>query len=123
MRSENRRKMIKTKLDSHIEELVRQDAFSGTVLAAKDGEPFLRQANGFAHHGYQIANEIDTKYNIGSCTKMFTALAIVQLMQKGKIDFNEPVSAYLPHYPREIAEKVTSHHLLTHTPCTMPPAE
>lgn len=107
--------MIKTKLESHIEELVRQDAFSGTVLAAKDGEPILRQAYGFAHHGYKLANEIDTKYNIGSCTKMFTALGVVQLAQKGKIDLNEPVRAYLPDYPREIAEKVTIHHLLTHT--------
>jgi CubicO group peptidase (beta-lactamase class C family) len=107
--------MINIELEPYVEELVRQDAFSGTVLIEQNSEPIFKQAYGFAHYGFQIPNQINTKYNIGSCTKMFTALAIGQLAQEGKIKLSDPVSAYLADYPREIADKVTLHHLLTHT--------
>lgn len=107
--------MVTAQLASQAEELVRQDEFSGTVLVAKGEEPIFEQAYGYAYQGYQIRNQMNTKYNIGSCTKMFTALAILQFVQEGKINLHDPVSRYLPDYPREIAEKVTVHHLLTHT--------
>lgn len=94
---------------------VEADQFSGAVLVAKDQAILFQQAYGLAHQGYHIPNQVDTKFNLGSMNKMFTAVAIAQLAEQGKLAFHDPVSKYLLDYPREIAEKVTIHHLLTHT--------
>jgi CubicO group peptidase (beta-lactamase class C family) len=58
---------------------------------------------------------LDTKMNLGSMNKMFTAVAIVQLMEQGKLALGDRISTYLPTYPRAVADRVTIHHLLTHT--------
>src|SRR5262249_38682917 len=61
-------------------------------------------------------NRIDTKFNLGSMNKMFTAVAIAQLAEQGKLDFSDTISKHWPDYPnKEAAEKITIHHLLTHT--------
>src|SRR5690349_9914535 len=53
---------------------------------------------------------------MGSMNKMFTATAILQLVQAGKIKLDDPLGKYLPDYPnKDVATKVTIHHLLTHT--------
>jgi CubicO group peptidase (beta-lactamase class C family) len=105
-------------LRQYIEELARQDQFSGAVLIAKRGEPepLLIQSYGLASRAFQIPNRTDTKFNLGSMNKMFTAVAVAQLVERGRLAFNDPIAAHLPDYPREdIARKVTVHQLLTHT--------
>lgn len=47
--------------------------------------------------------------------KMFTGIAISQLVEQGKLSFNDPIAKHLPDYPREVASRVTIHHLFTHT--------
>lgn len=107
--------MLASELERYLADRVARDAFSGVVLVAQDDVPIFTRAYGLAHKGYQIANHEDTKYNIGSLTKMFTALAVVQLAAHGSLIFDTPLSAYLPNYPRPLANKITLHHLLTHT--------
>ncbi len=103
-------------LDRYLENLVSKDRFSGTVLIAKDGKPFYTRVHGLASKRYNIPNQLDTKFNLGSMNKMFTGVAIMQLLEQGKVSLTDPVGKYLPDLPRpEIAEKVTIHHLLTHT--------
>src|SRR4030095_10641297 len=73
-------------------------------------------AYGLADKKQNIPNRIDTTFNLGSCNKMFTALAIAQLAEKGKLSFDDVVAKHLPDYAnKDIAAKVTLHHLLTHT--------
>ncbi|HEV2121701.1 MAG TPA: serine hydrolase domain-containing protein, partial [Chloroflexota bacterium] len=92
------------------------DTFSGTVLVARDGVPIFSGAYGMADKDAQLPNRLDTKFNLGSMNKMFTAVAIAQLAELGKLSFHDPIGKYLPEYPnKEVAEKVTVHHLLTHT--------
>ncbi len=98
-----------------LDRFVEADEFSGAVLVAKDQTILFQQAYGMANQSYHVPNQIDTKFNLGSMNKMFTAVAIAQLAEQGKLAFNDPISKYLPDYPREIAEQVTIHHLLTHT--------
>ena len=98
-----------------LDQLVEADEFSGAVLVAKDQTILFQRAYGMANQSEQIANQIDTRFNLASMNKMFTAVAVVQLAEQGKLAFEDPISVYLPEYPREIAEKVTIHHLLTHT--------
>ncbi|MBD3170231.1 MAG: serine hydrolase [candidate division Zixibacteria bacterium] len=103
-------------LDKYIDDLVAEDRFSGAVLIARDGKPFYKRVEGVSSKRYQIPNRLDTKFNLGSMNKMFTGTAIMQLVEQGKIDLNDKVGKYLPDIPRkEIAEKVTIHHLLSHT--------
>ncbi|MDH4221909.1 MAG: beta-lactamase family protein [candidate division Zixibacteria bacterium] len=109
-------KQITDFLDRYLEHLVSKDRFSGTVLIAKDGKPFYTRVYGLACKRYNVPNKLDTKFNLGSMNKMFTGVAIMQLVEQGKISLNDTIGKYLPELPRkEIAEKVTIHHLLTHT--------
>lgn len=103
-------------LDGYLKRLATADVFSGSVLIAKDGKPVFQNAYGLASKAYNVPNRIDTKFNLGSMNKMFTAVAIAQLVEQGKLSFDDPVGKSLPDYPnKEVAEKVKIHHLLTHT--------
>ena len=96
--------------------LAAADAFSGTLLIAKDGKPIFKSVHGLASKAYNVPNRLDTKFSVASVGKMFTAVAIAQLAEQGKLSFNDPVGKYLPDYPnKDVARKVTIHHLLTHS--------
>ncbi len=98
-----------------IDELVEQGRFSGCVLVVKNGKPIFRKSVGFADREHEIANCLDTKFNLGSMNKMFTAVAIAQLAQQGKLNFQDPLGKYLIDYPNPEVAKITIHQLLTHT--------
>lgn len=92
------------------------DRFSGAVLIAKDGKPIFTGAYGLADREAKTPVTADTQFRYGSMGKMFTAVAIFQLAQAGKLDLTAPIGRYLPGYPNaDIAAKVTVEHLLTHT--------
>jgi CubicO group peptidase (beta-lactamase class C family) len=96
--------------------LAAADAFSGTLLVAKDGKPIFKKAYGWASKAYKVPNRIDTKLNIASTTKMFTAVSIFQLIEQGKLSLDDTVGKILPDYPnKQVAAKVTVHHLLSHS--------
>ncbi|MGW3350821.1 serine hydrolase domain-containing protein [Nonomuraea rubra] len=102
-------------LDRFIAELAAEDKFSGTVLLAHRGRTVLSRAYGMADKERSIPNRHDTIYALASASKPFTGLAIVQLVQQGKVRLHERLGAYLDGFPREIADHVTVHQLLTHT--------
>jgi len=103
-------------LETYLNERAAADRFSGAVLIAKDGTPIFARAYGLASKAFNVPNRVDTKFNLGSMNKMFTAIAIAQLAEKGKLSFDDTVGKHLPDYPnKDVANKVTIHHLLTHT--------
>jgi len=89
------------------------DRFSGAVLVAHGNQSILTTARGYAIHPNVLPNQLDTKFNIASVTKMLTAVAIMQLVANGKLDLHSPVSAYNSDLP--YASQITIHQLLTHT--------
>lgn len=90
--------------------------FSGTVLVARDNQIIEKRAYGYASVEYGVKNKVDTKFNIASITKMFTAVSTLQLFEKGLLELNAPVGTYLPEYPNTLVrDSVTIHQLLTHT--------
>ncbi len=102
--------------DKEISRLAVEQRFSGAALVARNGKPLLARAVGYADREHQIPNRLDTKFNLGSMNKMFTAVAIAELAQEGKLTFNDPMGKYLADYPNpQAARKVTIHNLLTHT--------
>jgi CubicO group peptidase (beta-lactamase class C family) len=108
---------IAAELDRHLAELAQRDVFAGTVLLAKGGQPFLHKAYGPADRNFGVPNRPDTKFNLGSMNKMFTAVAIAQLAEQGKLSFDDPIGKHLPagSMRPEVLEKVKVEHLLTHT--------
>jgi CubicO group peptidase (beta-lactamase class C family) len=90
------------------------DMFSGAVLVAVDGKPVLRQGVGLAERELGVAATPQTKFRIGSITKQFTATAILQLQEAGKLSIDDPISKYYTDAPAAWS-KITLRHLLTHT--------
>jgi CubicO group peptidase (beta-lactamase class C family) len=96
--------------------LAETDLFSGAVLLAKDGRVLFSKAYGSADREQGIPNTLQTRFRIGSMNKMFTAVAILQLVEAGKVELTAPLGKYVRDYPnRAVAAKVTIHQLLTHT--------
>jgi D-alanyl-D-alanine carboxypeptidase len=102
-----------TAIEKAVAEAVAADQFSGTVLVAHDGKALFLKAWGLASIEHNTPNRIDTKYNLGSINKIFTRLAIGQLVQDGKLSFGDTLGKILPEYPNaEARQKVTIRHLL-----------
>src|SRR5438270_586095 len=90
------------------------DVFSGAVLVAVNGQPVFRQGVGWADRELKAPATPEMKFRIGSITKQFTATAILQLQEAGKLSIDDPVSKYYPDAPAAWS-KITLRHLLTHT--------
>jgi D-alanyl-D-alanine carboxypeptidase len=103
-------------LSSYADKLARDDRFSGALLVARRDKILFQKAWGSASRENRIPNTIDTQFRIGSMNKMFTAVAVLQLVEAGKLSLDATVGSYLPDYPnKEVASKVKVRHLLTHT--------
>ena len=89
--------------------------FNGTVLVAEGGELVYAAGVGDADKSWGIPNTTETKFRIASLTKQFTAALVLRLVEAGEIDLDAPISTYLPDYPAAQADRVTVHHLLSHT--------
>jgi len=100
-------------IDAYLDAYAEIKHFSGTVSIAQGARPPIVRSYGFANHEHQVRNTPATKFRIGSVTKQFTAVAILQLQEEGLLDLQVPISTYLPDYPE--GDRITIHHLLTHT--------
>ena len=89
--------------------------FNGSVLITDHGSIVYKKGFGMANMEWNIPNKPNTKHRLGSVTKQFTAMLILQLAAKGKLDLQAPISKYLPDYPKKNGDKITTHHLLTHS--------
>jgi len=92
-----------------------RDAYSGTVLIIKDKEILLSCASGYAHKGFAIPNNMDTLFDTASITKVFTAVAILQLVEKQVLQLTDRITDIIDLSGTLISTDVTIEHLLTHT--------
>lgn len=102
-------------LEAILQRQIEADEFSGVVLVAKDEKTMFKKAYGLASKRYNVPNQTDTKFNIGSINKIFTKVGIIQLAEQGKLSLNDYIKQHLPKYPRKVADKVSINHLLNHT--------
>jgi CubicO group peptidase (beta-lactamase class C family) len=99
-----------------VDSLAGRGEFSGVVVLAKDGVPVYQSAHGFADRERKIPNNIETAFNIGSINKMFTQIAVLQLVAAGKIALDSTLATYWPDYPnQEVARRITIRQLMRHT--------
>jgi CubicO group peptidase (beta-lactamase class C family) len=101
--------------DRFVAQLAAEDKFSGTILLSHRGRTVLSRAYGMADKELAVPNRADTIFALASASKPFTALAIVQLAQQGRLNFHDTLGTHLDGFPAGIADAVTVHHLLTHT--------
>lgn len=104
---------ITGKMDEYLDAATELDRFSGSVLIARGEEVILKRGYGMADREHDVANTPKVKYRLGSVTKQFTAMAILQLYEEGKLKLTDPVTEYMPRY--EDSQGITIFHLLTHS--------
>ena len=80
---------------SLLDRLTDANVFSGTVLIAKNDKIIFQEAYGYADRDAQILNENHTRFNVASLGKMFTAVAIGQLVEKGNLSYEDSIDMYL----------------------------
>ena len=104
-----------TEIDKLMQLYYEYGRFNGTVLVAENGKIIFKKGYGLANMEWEIPNEPDTKMRLGSITKQFTSMIIMQLVEEDKIKLDAKMTEYLPAYREDTGEKITIHHLLTHT--------
>ena len=101
--------------EARVRQLAAADRFAGTLLVARHGRVLFQHAYGAADRAHHVPMTLDTRLRYGSAGKMFTAIAVLQLVAEGRLRLDGHVGDYLPDYPnREIAAKVTIGQLLSH---------
>lgn len=103
------------KVEKVIDSCVKKDNFNGSVLLAKNGKIELITYKGLSNRHYTIPFSDETRFHIFSLTKTFTAVLIMQLYERGKINLDATISTYYPEYKGEAAQKATIRNLLTYS--------
>jgi CubicO group peptidase (beta-lactamase class C family) len=106
---------MKTKLKRICDDFIRNHNFSGACLVKQGDDTLLECACGMAHKGFQIPNNIDTKFNTASITKVFTAVAVLQLVERGLFSLTDKITDLIDLSGTEIPVDITVEHLLTHS--------
>src|SRR6266536_2917387 len=104
-----------TKIDQLVSLYNKYGQFNGSVLVADNGKVIYKKGFGLANMEWNIPNQTDTKFRLGSITKQFTATLILQLVEQGKIKLDGKLTDYLPEYRKDTGDKVTVRNLLSHT--------
>ncbi len=101
-------------IDQIFQKFYEYESFQGAVLIADQGDIIYQRAFGQANREWSVPNTTDTRFNIASLSKQFTAVLVLQLVDEGKLHLDSTISAYLPEYRSDIGRRVTVHQLLTH---------
>ena len=91
----------------------REERFSGVVLIKRDERELFGEACGYANRSWKVKNRMDTRFRIASVSKMCTAVAILQLVDEGKLSLDTSVIECLGLKDTAIPKEVTVYHLLT----------
>ncbi|NKB86730.1 MAG: serine hydrolase [Acidobacteria bacterium] len=102
-------------IDAYLGALAEDDLFSGTALIADRGDVWFERAYGLASREWNVPNNVNTRFDVGSFNKDYTRLAIMQLMENDRLALTDTVGEYLPEYPNDrVRGEVTIEQLLQH---------
>lgn len=108
-------KEIINNIKNIIDKYKKDQYFSGTCLVTIGKETVFSTSCGYAHRGFKIRNNIDTRFDTASITKTFTAAAVLLLVQAGKLSLNDKITDIIDLKGTEIPDDVSIRHLLTYT--------
>jgi len=100
-------------LEAYLRPFVETGNFTGAVLIARQGKVLFRRAYGMANYELRVPNTPEIRFHIASVSKPFTAAAILQLQEQGRLSITDPVSRFVPDFPN--GDRITLDLLLTHT--------
>ena len=108
---------IINRIEQCLNKLKADEEFSGAVVLAKNENVLIKECIGFANRNFEVPNAADTKFNLASVGKIFTGLAITQLVEKGLLSFDDTISKFVPAdwLNPAVSRKIQIKHLLTHT--------
>jgi CubicO group peptidase (beta-lactamase class C family) len=109
--------------DRYVAQLAEQGRFSGVVMLAHRGRTVLSRSYGMADRENAVPNGEGTAFSLSSAGKPMRGVAILQLVQQGKVQLSDTIGTHLTGFPKEIADTVTVHHLLTGTSGVAAPEE
>ena len=92
-----------------------QRSFSGAGLVKRGDEVLFSGAYGYAHRGWRVPNTVSTRFDTASITKLFTAVAVLQLAERGLLSLHDGVLDILELRGTSISPRVRVYHLLTHS--------
>ncbi len=105
---------LANELDSRLTSYTQRSEFSGSVFFAYDGKIILEKGYGLADRANDVPNTPQTRFQIASLTKQFTAMSILILQEQGKLNVQDLLCSYYPDCP-DAWQGITIHQLLTHT--------
>ena len=108
---------VKRWVEDNVPEMMREAQLPGfSIAVVKDGETIYADAFGARDTQGNLPATTDTLFGIGSITKSFVAISILQLAEQGKLSLDDPVSEHLPFELGDPDEPIRIRHLLTHSP-------
>ncbi len=110
--SANGTKSISEKFDAHIAKYIKDEDFQGTILIAQNGKIIHKAAYGLFDRERKRENTIDTQFLIGSLTKSFVGVTVMQLVEEGLLDLTAPIKTYIPNLNEKLAKNLNLHLLL-----------
>ncbi|CAL2103237.1 CubicO group peptidase (Beta-lactamase class C family) [Tenacibaculum sp. 190130A14a] len=105
---------LENKIDKILNEQFKENETGISVLVAKKGKVVYRKAFGKSNLELDVNMTPENVFEVGSITKQFTAVAILMLVEEGKLSLQDDITKFIPDYPTK-GNKITVHHLLTHT--------
>ncbi|OUS03098.1 serine hydrolase [Flavobacteriales bacterium 33_180_T64] len=105
---------LESNIDNLLQEKYPSNAPGATFLISKNGNIIYKKAFGLANLELNVPMQTENIFEIGSMTKQFTAISILMLMERGKLELNDEITKFIPDYPT-LDKTITIHHLLTHT--------
>ncbi len=107
--------LLANSIGTEFKAMCNEQQFSGAMLIAINGKIIFKQACGIANRSFNVPNNVNTKFNLGSVSKLFTSVAIAQLIQQGKFSLTTSLYDVLPSWlSDDDAKKITIAQLLTH---------
>jgi CubicO group peptidase (beta-lactamase class C family) len=105
--------VLTSNIETYLSPFVESGNFTGAVLVARKGQILFRRAYGMANYELRASNSPSTRFHVASVSKPFTAIAILQLEEQGRLNVSDPVARLVPDFPS--GDKIKLEHLLTHT--------
>src|SRR3984885_3707815 len=104
---------IANRVEAYLKPFVETGTLTGTVLIARKGRVLFRRSYGMANYELRVPNSPETRFHIASISKAFTAAAILQLQEQGRLSVADPLSRFVTDFPN--SDRITLDNLLTHT--------
>lgn len=110
----NQAQSLESKIDNVLSNQFKSNETGVSALVAKDGKVIYRKAFGKSNLELDVNMTSENVFEVGSITKQFTSIAILMLLEEGKLSLEDDITKFIPDYPTN-GKKITVHHLLTHT--------